>query len=286
MEGLVGLLRPSKHGTVGDSNAVDNLSSVLGLDLILGANGHQVRGLGVINGVQIGLLPDAAIDGRLLGNNLAEGVLPVAATAARFITRSSSSVGVDLFAEQVGRDVLVRGVASDLVLLLEGLKICLGEYEGIPDVLLGADEIVLARQALLRRDAALEQKPRPILLGVRELLVGLGPHAQPANFDRGVVVDLVPGGPDVGGHAGHEKMLLWGGNAVDVDGGVEFKIMVLEWIVDNGHGGCTVRGLRVWLDDCWVRHDGGGGWRSGGGLERVCRASRWWEWFDRMEWAT
>lgn len=96
LEGLVGLLRPSEHGTVSNSNAVNNLGGVLWLDLVLGADSHQIGSLRVVDGVHVGLLPDAAIDSSLLGNDLTEGVLPVAATATRFARRSGG--GVDLFA--------------------------------------------------------------------------------------------------------------------------------------------------------------------------------------------
>lgn len=157
------------HSAFGDSNAVDNLGGVFGFDLVLSADGHQVCGFGIVYGVHIGLLPDTAIDCGFLGYDLTECVLPVAATTARF----ARSRRLGLLAQQVGGNILVGSIASNLVLLLEGVEVCLGEDEGIPDVLLGVDEVVLARQALVRRDVTLEQQPCLFLLDVGELLVGL-----------------------------------------------------------------------------------------------------------------
>lgn len=260
VEGLGGLLRTGLDDVLGDGHAVDDGRGVLGFDLVLGADGHQVRGLGVVDGVQVGLLADAAVHGRLLGDDLAKGIasIPAAATrlarAPRGAAASTGGAVGGLLAQQVRGDILVGGVAADLVLLLEGLEVRLGEEEGVLDVLVGVDEVVLARQALVGRDVALEQQAHLLLArGVRVLLGvgGLGPRAQAADLDGRVVVDLVPGGPDVRGHARHEEAVVRGGRAGGgVDGVVELEVVVLEGVVDDGHGGGAVEGVWVGLDGC------------------------------------
>lgn len=89
------------------------------------------------------------------------------------------------------------------------------------------------------------------------LFVWLAPDAELPDLDWGVVVNLVPGSPDVRGNASHEKAVLGGWVAIWVPRGVEVQIQVADvvFICIDGHRGAALEGIRVRLDS-WVGFNG------------------------------